>query len=126
MEPESALRNWIISDAVLSGLIDERCYPMQLPQTPTLPAVTLMRVSYVRHDEIPFATVRIQATCWGESWSDVHEVAAAIEAAASRRKGDSLGLRIVYANVVNNIDMIDPETGRYTMPVDFKVTYREA
>ena len=126
MEPESALRAWALADGTVSGLIGARFYPMKLPQVPTLPACTYSRVSYVRPDEIPFPTTRIQVTCWAESHGEARALAVALESAASRRKGTVSGLRIIYANVENTIDLYDPDTGYYKAPVDFKVTYREA
>uniref|UniRef100_A0A6H1Z8A6 Tail protein n=1 Tax=viral metagenome TaxID=1070528 RepID=A0A6H1Z8A6_9ZZZZ len=125
MEPESALRAWALADGTVAGLIGTRFYPMELPQQPTLPACTYNRVSYVRPDEIPYPTVRVQVTCWAATHSGAWALARAIEAAASRKKGTAGGMTIKYASVVNNLDLRDPTTGYYTVPVDFKVTYRE-
>lgn len=125
MEPESALRNWIVSDVTVAALIGTRCYPVELPQIPTLPAVTLTRISYAPKDEIPYPTVRIQATSWATTNGGARALAQAIEDAASKRKGTSLGMTVIYASVLNNLDLHDPETGYHTVPVDFKVTYKE-
>ena len=126
MEPESALRAWAIADPTLAALIGTRFYPMLLPQVPTLPACTYARVSRFRPDEIPFATVRIQVTCWAATHDEARAVAQALTVAAGRKKGTSAGLRVIYCSEVNDLDLRDPETGRYTVPVDFKLTYREA
>ncbi len=126
MEPESALRAWAIGNPALAALIGTRFYPMLLPQTPTLPACTYARVSRWRPDEIPFATVRIQVTCWDTTATGARAVATALTNAAGKKKGTSAGLRIVYCSEVNALDLRDPETGRFTVPVDFKLTYQEA
>lgn len=36
---------WIVSDDDLADLIDDRIYPLRLPATPTLPAITYQLVS---------------------------------------------------------------------------------
>ncbi len=123
-EPESGLRAWALADPTVAGLIGTRFYPMLLPQTPTLPACTYFRVSHRIPDEIPYPTVRIQVTCWAASHTAARELATALEAAAGRKKGTSAGVEIKYANVANDLDMRDPDTGYYLVPVDFKVTYR--
>jgi hypothetical protein len=125
MEPESALRAWAIADPTLAGLIGTRFYPMLLPQTPVLPACTYARVSRSRPDEIQFATVRIQVTCWAATATEARAVATALTSAAGKRKGTSAGLRVVYCSEVNDLDLRDPDTGRFTVPVDFKLTYQE-
>jgi len=124
--PETALRAWMIADPALAGLVGTRIYPHALPQTPTLPACTYRRVSYRRPDEIPFATVRIQVTAWGDTYTSARAVADALKTAADRKKGTSSGLTVVYASVQGDLELVDPVTGRYTVPVDFQVTYKES
>jgi len=123
-EPESGLRAWALADPTVAGLIGTRFYPMMLPQTPTLPACTYFRVSHRIPDEIPYPTIRMQVTCWATTHSGARALATALEAAAGKKKGTSAGVEIKYASVANDLDMHDPDTGYYMVPVDFKVTYR--
>jgi len=123
-EPESGLRAWALADPTVAGLIGTRFYPMMLPQTPTLPACTYFRVSHRIPDEIPYPTIRMQVTCWATTHSGARALATALEAAAGKKKGTSAGVEIKYASVANDLDMHDPVTGYYAVPVDFKVTYR--
>jgi hypothetical protein len=130
MEPESALRAWAIADPTLAGLIGVKFHPLVVPQqTPgapsVLPCCTYARVSRSRPDEIQFATVRIQVTCWAATATEARAVATALTSAAGKRKGTSAGLRVVYCSEVNDLDLRDPDTGRFTVPVDFKLTYQE-
>lgn len=124
MVPESVLRTVILEDATVSGLIGSRFYPV-LPQTPTLPACTYFRVSHYVPDEIPFPTARIQVTCWGTSRAEARELAEAVRLAGSGFKGTRHGMRVKYAKHENDLDLRDPTTGYHTVPVDFKVIYRE-
>jgi len=128
-EPESGLRAWVLADPTVAGLIGTRFYPMVLPQRlPTDPpfqdSCTYFRVSHRIPDEIPYPTVRIQVTCWSRTHSGARALATALEAAAGKKKGTSAGVEIKYASVANDLDMRDPVTGYYAVPVDFKVTYR--
>jgi hypothetical protein len=124
-EPEVGLRAWALADPTVAGIIGARFYPMVLPQTPTLPACTYARVSHRKPDEIPYSTVRIQVTCWALSQSAARALAHALEDAAGRKKGTIGGVTIKYSSVENDLDLRDPETGYYAVPVDFKVTYQE-
>lgn len=124
-EPEDGLRAWALADPTVAGLIGTRFYPYQLPQTPTLPACTYFRVSFRCLDEIRYPTVRVQVTCWSTTYAGARALAAAIRDAAGRKKGTSGGLDIKYCSVENCLDLRDPTTGYYSVPVDFKVTYRE-
>jgi len=125
-EPEDGLRAWALADPTVAGLIGTRFYPYQLPQTPTLPACTYFRVSYNRFDAIAIPTVRIQVTCSATSYAGARALARAIKDAAGHRKGTSAGIDIAYSSVENDLDLRDPTTGYYAVPVDFRVTYREA
>lgn len=125
MEPEYALRTVILDDATVTGLIATRYYDT-LPQTPTLPACTYLRVSHRVPDEIPFPTARIQVTCWATTRSGARELAKAVRDAADKFKGTKNGMRLVYAKHENDLDLRDGTTGYHTVPVDFKVTYRDS
>ncbi len=124
-QPESALRAWALADPTLAGLIGTRFYPMDLPQTPTLPACTYFRVSRAKKDEIPYSTVRIQVTCWATTHDGARALADAFIAAATARKGTSAGCDVKYASLANETTMHDAQTGYYAVPVDVKVTYKE-
>jgi hypothetical protein len=124
MVPESVLRTVILEDVTVAGLIDTRFYPV-LPQHPTLPACTYYRVSHTVPDEIPFPTARIQVTCWAESRDDARALAEAVRLAGSGFKGDRHGMTVKYAKHENDLDLRDPQTGYHTVPVDFKVIYKE-
>jgi len=124
-EPEDGLIAWALADPTVSGLISTRFYPYKLPQTPTLPACTYFRVSYRTPDEIPYPTVRIQVTCWAANHGGARALANAIVKAAGKKKGTSASVEIKYASIENMLDLRDPTTGYYAVPVDFRVTYRE-
>lgn len=46
------LRDFLLADATVSGVIGTRVYPLRLPQKPTLPAVVYSRISGVRVEHL--------------------------------------------------------------------------
>lgn len=66
------LRSFLISDATITGLVSERIYPLTLPQSPVLPALTYSWISATRipvmDAPIGMASPRIQIDCWAATY----------------------------------------------------------
>jgi len=125
MEAAVALRKFILTDAVVTGLIVARYYPDPLPQDSTLPAITYMVVSNPRHPNLPFAFPRVQVTCWAETRDGARAVAKAIIDKADRWKGVQSGVHFKRVSKQNDLDIYDPERKLYKVPVDFKLLYQD-
>ena len=112
----------------LIALTGTRIYPMKLPQTPTLPAITYYRVNAPTDHElgeaastIEMATYRIQ--CWGATMTSARAVAAQVIAALdgfSGLLGGAGGVRC-WATRTNSLDLDDPDTDWQRRILDFEL-----
>lgn len=110
----------------LVALIGARCYPLRLPQNPTLPAVTYQRISSVHnptHDgDTGLRTVRWQVSCWATTYKAAEAVVAQVVDAcngwADARPGEA-------AFIENQLDFYLPEVDMYHTPVDVIVQHRD-
>jgi len=122
---EYAVRHILLDDATVSGLIGTRLTPGQRPQGGTMPCATYARMSHSRMCEIPYGSPLIQVTAWDDTYGGARELATAIIDALDRYRGITHGQRITRAKLENDLDLIDPETGLHTVPIDFRVTGKE-
>jgi len=123
---EEALFAYLKSYAGLVSLVGTRIYPLVLPQNPTLPAVTYFKVSRVGGRAMSSPTpryirVRFQFSCWSTSYGGVKGVAEQIKAALQDYHGlmgGTHGVTVLDADVANEQDIYEPDTGIYHLPVD--------
>ena len=114
----------------LAALIADRCYPMTLPQDPTLPAVTYQRIgtiSLYSHDgNTGLYHARWQFSCWSLTYTEggtgAFDVAQQVQEAlnlwaASHDKEPAF--------LENALDLYDPETQIYHIPVDATIWWKE-
>jgi hypothetical protein len=128
MTIEEALYSYLSTYAGLVALIGTRIYQVRLPQTPTLPAVTYMRVSAPRlqaFDGTAKTTARFQLSAWATSYAGAKAVAAQLVAALDSYSGTMGGVGGVPCDctVINDVDLVDPETGWYQVATDFEVWF---
>lgn len=76
------LKDYLLADATVSGLIGTRVYPFRLPQKPTLPAVVYTKISGVRVEQLnaapSAAEPRYQVDAWASSVTSAQEVSQAV------------------------------------------------
>ena len=124
MEIEETLVTYLKTHAGLAGLVAARIYPLQLPQSPTLPALVYTRVSGARTHTQSWTPViarpRIQFDCWAATYSGAKALAAQLRAALDgyHATADTWGSR-----QDNDIDILDDDTGRYRVVVDIIVIH---
>ncbi len=126
---EECIKVVLAGDTGLDDIIDGRYYPMILPQVPTYPALTYTNISDVEHHDIDFAMPRFQFSCWAETYAEAKELKAQIKSIFQRRQepmGGTSVLRIVQGVYEGAIDLYDPGTETYHIPVDFKIIYKVA
>ena len=118
----------------LATLISTRVYPLKLPQTVTLPAITYQRISTPReltHDQQAggLAMPRFQFTCWGTTFSSVKGVVKELRNCLNGFSGTfGSGASTVSVGGVlsaNEIDSFDPESGLYWTAVDYFIHHQE-
>lgn len=127
MTIESAIRQYLIAQPAVNNLIAGRLYPMVLPQPPTLPAATYQRVSRSAVRDltgVAYWVSRFQFSCWAERYADAKAVAQAIREALEDYVGTMGTFKILDSTTVNEIDLSQPDTGLYHVPVDVLVTHK--
>lgn len=121
----SDVRTYLLADATLGGLVGSRVYPLILPQSPTMPAVTVSVVSGDRHHSTDgpsgLATPRVQVDCWGSTYSSANDV---FEAVRKRLDGVTNGsIQVAFAD--NELDFYDSEVDLFRKVLDFLVWFNE-
>ena len=69
---------FVLANPALAALQSGRFYPVQLPQTPVLPASTYLVVSSIpdySHDGLSSKTRRVQIDCYAETYLGAHVLA---------------------------------------------------
>lgn len=111
---EEGLFEYLDNYAGLSMEIDNRLYPLLLPQKVELPAVTYQRISTVRLLEFEQSFMphpRFQFSCWAEDFERAKDVAEQVRLALDVYIG-SMGSETVRASIIDGErDMYDPATG---------------
>jgi hypothetical protein len=108
--------------------VGSRIYPLVLPQRPTFPAVTYVRISTPRLLEFErafFPHPRFQFDCWAESYDRAKDVAAQVRAALNLYRG-AMGAYTVQTSLVEDErDMYDPETKLWHVIIEAVIWYEE-
>lgn len=128
---EAALYTRLGAVAGLTALINDRIYYQIMPQNVTLPAITLTRVSSVRHSahgaDTGVAEARVQIACWGAADIDAKDVKEQVRAALQRHRATVAGVELLDILVEDERDLeFDEPTRSYGTSIDFRVFYRES
>jgi hypothetical protein len=114
----------------LTALSGTAVYPIQLPQTVTLPAVTYFLVDTVRNqthqgdDKLP--TRRVQVNVTSLSYGTTKDVANLIIDGIKDGTPTLGTLYISHARISNERDDFDPLTSRYTRSIDLLLSYEDS
>jgi len=124
-----ALHRHLPTHAALTS-IGSRCYPLQLPQTATLPAVTYQRVSAepIKHRgscKASFNRPRFQLDGWADSYGDAEALRAALKDAMADLAQQS-SPRIDVALLQDERDIYEAEPDRWRCSLDFFIWHTEA
>lgn len=125
-----ALKSQLAGHVGLSALIGTRVYPGQLPQKPTLPAVsyfTLANDRLYRHggpsgDAEPVFQIDI----WADTYALARSVAEQVRLAMNAFTGTVSGVWVHHAKCVGERDLYEDETRIQHIAIDFEVAHREA
>jgi len=121
---QGALRSVLIADADVFAAVGTRI-SAKIPQGPTFPAVQLGEVGNNQDGVIDFNNAVAQVTVWDTDYTRCEETAMTIRYAIQRYKGIVDGIRFEGITFVNEIDITDPVTGRYTRPADYRLNFWE-
>jgi len=128
MSFEEGLFEYLDNHAGLSQEVDSRIYPLVLPQTPELPAVTYIRISTPRLAEFENAFLphpRFQFSCWAESFERAKAVAEQVRLALDVYSG-AMGEYTVEVSIIDDEhDTYEPDTGIWHSIVEAIIWYEE-
>lgn len=109
--------------AVVFGLLAnqttaaERVYPLLLPESPTMPALSYQQVSAVQTHAMGTSgapwRIRLQLDVWGRTYADVRGLAAEAFARLNRYRGSVAGVEVLDV-------LLDNERETYEMDVDLR------
>ena len=123
MSPFVTIRTLLLADVDVAA-ITTGIYP-RVPQTPTLPVITIQKISGAQDETIDYAHPRMQVTAWAENYEDGEQLALTIKYALQRYKGVVGDMTVTGIVFLNDTYVYDPETGRETFPADYKLNYLE-
>lgn len=128
-ELEAAIKSRLGAYGGLTALVASRVYPLQLPQRPTLPAVTYRRIDGPREHAMGadpgLAHPRIQVDSWGASYADTKAVATQVRGALQRWRGIAAGVEVLAVYLQGDEDGYEPETKQWRVRQDWIVWHRE-
>ena len=120
---DTGLKATLVGDVSIAALISTRCYPMQLPQEPTLPSLTYRRISAPNGREFgdrAFTQARYQITAWDDTYLSAETLGDLVISLLDDYSGTMNGLH-VSATVLNDIPLYDEESGRHAYVVDVEL-----
>ena len=118
----------LAADAGVTALVGTRIYPVSLPQTPTLPAITYMMTSeptehLMSETSSTIKRAMFRIMCWDTSWSSVNAMAAVVSTsldAFAGLLGGATGQRC-WVTQVNQVDLADDLTSWKRRILDFEL-----
>ena len=130
MSIESRLYTQLTTHSGLTALIAKRATQVQLPQTPTLPAVTYLRVSTVpvvtRSDGAPpYSQARFQIDGWATTFDGMIALRKQIRAAMGAWRVTTTGQRVDVALLSGDRDVLEAEPNRWRCTLDYMVHHQE-
>lgn len=115
----------LTEDASVAGLVSNRVYPLILPQSPTLPAVSYQQISQVDAvtGSLELRQARFQFSCWAASYAGASALADALENAL-RNHVDKPN-NILFVRDENRLDDYEDETDSWRVIVDALIWFCE-
>ena len=113
----------------LTALISVRIYPLILPQSPTLPALTYQRIDGPREhcmsEDAEVARPRIQIDTWAETDASAKAVATQVRTALQRWADATTSPVVLDSLLDNDEDSYEPDTNIYRVRQDWIIWHRE-
>lgn len=119
MTVASLLKAALANNGGVAALVGARIYPVYLPQTPTLAAISYQRISNTgQNGTSDRKESRWQVNCWAATHLAGHALAAAVKTALEEYHDSDQTPGIDWARVVNELDDYDPDVAIYRVIVD--------
>lgn len=114
---EQGIYSLLRNDAGVAALAGTRVFPVLLPESPTLPALTYQVVggsSDQTFETSGYQRLRVQLDCWGESYADAVTLRAAVSKAVDGYQGPlSDGTFLLDAQTLQTADFFEQEARQY-------------
>ena len=132
MHINDALYSYLSTYAGLTALTSNRIYPDNLPQNPTLPAITYVQLSGNRihafQQDTGLTYPTYQFTCWGTSRKSAKTTATELRKALQNYNGlmgGASGVNVSGVLILDESDDFDSETKLYNTYLDFEIWHQE-
>ena len=109
----------LTGDSGVSALVSTRVYPVLMPQSPTLPAVSYQRISNTEQDGTStLRETRYQVDCWDDGYEGVQALADAVKSALEEWMDTDQSPSVKMCRVIGELDDYEAETGLYRDSID--------
>lgn len=130
----TGLRTLLLGDSNITAIIGTRLYPIQLPQKPTLPALTYFRVSGEEQasnsGSQDYGWARFQIDAWAETFNEAETLANLVKERLHGFSGtvsnsDSPPLSWVFQGIfaMTMRDFYEPEPKQYRVSRDYMMWF---
>lgn len=130
---EEVLSTYLLADEGVAAMVEDRVYPVKVPEGAKLPCLSWRRVATTRqytHDPYEatdaWVTARVQFSCWGVTPLDAIKVGEAVMLALSGYEGQMSGQLIGSSNNVQEFDDYVPQQKIYRRLQEFNISYEDA
>lgn len=126
---EEGLYSWVATNSPLNTLIGTRFYPLELPQSPTYPAIVYRLVG----DDLPFAygsnpgdlmTARYQFDCHGLTFSAARGLAQTLRVQLNGFTGVMGAVTVQKVQYLGENQQLATYLDQPVIPVDFRFMYK--
>lgn len=118
--------NHILADTAIKAVINDRLFPLAIPQEENIPAIVYQRISSPRTLTLSGDSVnnpRIQLSCYGASYGTAKQLAILLYQSLDCFRG-ALGNKVKATLLMDDSrDGFDHETKRYRSDVDFFIMH---
>lgn len=126
MDIEQALVAHLLADTNITAIIEDRLFPLAIPQGEDVPAIVYQRISSPRTLTLTGESApnpRIQLSCYARSFGQAKQMAIQLYNFLDYFRG-KLGNKTKTAILMaDSRDDYEPETGRYRCDVDFFIMH---
>jgi len=131
---EEGIAAFLIADATIGAVVDNRIYPLMIPQGAILPCLTYQRIStprIVTHQSSgatgDLTNPRFQFDAWGVTQKEVKAISDALRAVLHGKRGVLAGGVTIRAAIAENEEPeFDPDSELYRSRSDYIIWQEEA
>lgn len=117
MNPGDRLRDMLLADPAVAAMVDDRVYPLIMPETTKWPVIVYTKVSEAPERVLAGATrvmyARYQVDSWATTVAVVNDLAASIQAALDGYVGDDVDDLKMSISAMGTTEAFDEVSGLY-------------